>query len=134
MKAMADRGDFDSMLIAMNHWGMANNPQKRQELAIAAAKARDMGVILMKVVRPRETITTLKPTDLINYALSLKGPDVIVLGLDSIDIVESNLAILRDFKPMEESKMNEMAQALSPFYNRENLPWMKSGYTDGNWA
>lgn len=134
MKAMADRGDFDSMLIAMNHWGMANNPQKRQELAIPAAKAKDMGVILMKVVRPRETITTLNPTDLINYALSLKGPDVIILGLDSIDIVKSNLAILRNFKPMEQSKMNEMAQALSPFYNHEKLPWMKPGYTDGNWA
>lgn len=134
MKAMADRGDFDSMLIAMNHWNEANNPQNRQEMAVPAAKERGMGVILMKVVRPRETITTLKPEDLIKYALSLKGPDVIILGMDSIDVVKSNLSILRNFKPMDEAKMKEIAMQLTPFYNHENLPWMQPGYCDGNWA
>jgi hypothetical protein len=134
MKAMADRGDFDTMLIAMNHWNEANDQQNRQELAIPAAKAKGMGVILMKVVRPRETITTLKPSDLIKYALSLKGPDVIVLGMESIDVVKSNLEILRNFKPMEEAKMKELAMQLTPFHNHENLPWMKPGYCDGNWS
>ena len=134
MKAMVERGDFNTMLIAMNHWNAATNPQNRQELAIPAAKAKGMGVILMKVVRPRETITTLKPADLVAYALSLKGPDVIVLGLDSIEVVKSNLEILRNFKAMDEARMEEMALQLTPFYNHENLPWMKPGYTDGNYA
>ena len=134
MKAMADSGSFDTMLIAMNHWDAIKNPQKREELAVPAAKAKGMAVILMKVVRPRETIKTLKPVDLINYALSLDGPDAIVLGLDSIDIVNSNLEILRNFKPMEKSKMEEMAQQLAPFYNHENLEWMDPSYTDGNWG
>lgn len=134
MKAMADRGDFDTMLMAMNHWQSNITQQNRQELAIPAAKAKGMGVILMKVVRPRETITTLKPTDLIKYALSLKGPDVIVLGMDSIDIVKANLEILRSFKPLSQQRMEELAQDLTPFYNHENLPWMKLGYRDGNWA
>lgn len=134
MKAMADRGDFDTMLIAMNHWNAANNPQQRFEMAVPAAKAKGMGVILMKVVRPRETITSLNPTDLIKYALSLKGPDVVVIGLDSIDVVKSNLEILRNFKPMAESRMKELAQELTPFYNHENLPWMQTGYCDGNYA
>jgi uncharacterized protein len=131
MKAMADRGDFDTMLIAMNHWEAANNPQKRQELAVPAAKSKGMGVILMKVVRPRETITELKPKDLIIYALSLKGPDVIVLGMDSIEVVKANLDILKNFKPLDEAKMKEMAMNLTPFYQHENLPWMKPGYCDG---
>lgn len=134
MKAMADRGDFDSMLIAMNHYNASTNPQKRVEMAIPAAKANGMGVILMKVVRPRETITTLNPTDLIKYALSLKGPDVVVIGLDSIDVVKSNLEILRNFKPMDEAKMKELAHELTPFYNHENLPWMQADYCDGNYA
>lgn len=134
MKALADRGDFDSMLIAMNHWGQAKNPQRRQELAIPAAKAKGMGVILMKVVRPRETVKGLNPEDLVKYALSLEGPDVIVLGLDSIAVVKSNLEILRTFQPMDEAKMKEMAIQLTPFYNHENLPWMRPGYCDGNWG
>jgi len=134
MKELAGRGDFDTMLIAMNHWGQASNPQHRQELVIPAAKEKGMGVILMKVVRPRETVKGLNPEDLVRYALSLKGPDVIVLGLDSIEVVKSNLEILRNFQPMDEAKMKEMAMQLAPFYNHENLPWMKPGYCDGNWA
>ena len=134
MTAMVDRGDFDTMLIAMNHWNATNNPQKREEMAIPRAKEKGMAVILMKVIRPRETVTGLKPEDLIQYALSLKGPDVIVLGMDSIEVIDSNLEILRNFKPMNEAKMNEMAMHLAPFYNNEDLPWMQPGYRDGNWT
>lgn len=134
MKFMADKGVFDSMLMAMNHWNMATNPQKRQELAIPAAKNQGMGVMLMKVVRPREAIKELDPKDLIRYALSLKGPDGIVLGMDSLDVVKSNLEILRNFKPMDEAGMKEMAMQLTPFYNQENLPWMQPGYCDGSWT
>lgn len=134
MKFMADKGIFDSMLMAMNHWNMATNPQKRQEMAIPAAKAQGMGVMLMKVVRPRETVKELDPKDLVRYALSLKGPDGIVLGMDSMEVVKSNLEILQNFKPMDEAKMKEMSMQLTPFYNHENLPWMMPGYNDGNWA
>lgn len=134
MKFMAEKGIFDSMLMAMNHYNKATNPQERQEQAIPAAKANGMGVMLMKVIRPRETIKELDPKDLVRYALSLKGPDGIVLGMDSLEVVKSNLEILRNFKQMEESKMKEIAMQLTPFYNHENLPWMKSGYCDGNWA
>lgn len=132
MKAMADTGVFDSMLMAMNHW--AGNMEKRQEMAIPAAKAKEMGVMLMKVVRPRETINGIDHKDLIRYALSLQGPDGIVLGMDSMEIVKSNLDILRNFKPLDDAKMKELTQQLAPFYNHENLSWMKSGYCDGNWA
>lgn len=134
MKFMAEKGIFDSMLMAMNHYNKATNPQKRQEEAIPVAKANGMGVMLMKVVRPREAIKELDPKDLIRYALSLKGPDGIVLGMDSLEVVKSNLEILRNFKPMDEAKMKEMAMQLTPFYNHENLPWMQAGYSDGNYA
>ena len=134
MKLMAEKGVFDSMLMAMNHYNKATNPQQRQELAIPAARAEGTGVMLMKVIRPRETIKELDPKDLVRYALSLKGPDGIILGMDSLEVVQSNLEILRNFKPMDEGKMKEMALQLSPFYRHENLPWMKPGYCDGDWA
>lgn len=134
MKKMAERGDFDSMLMAMNHWGREKNPQPRQELAVPAAKDTGMGVMLMKVVRPKETVKGLDPKDLVRYALSLKGPDGIIVGMDSMAVVKSNLEILRNFKPMDEAKMKEIAQQLTPFFDHENLPWMKPGYCDGNWA
>lgn len=134
MKTMAERGDFDSMLIAMNHWNRDNNLQPRQEMAVPMAKAKGMGVMLMKVVRPRETVKGLNPVDLVRYALSLKEPDGIIIGMDSMEVVKSNLEILRNFKTMDEAKMKEMAQQLTPFFRHENLPWMKPGYCDGNWV
>jgi predicted aldo/keto reductase-like oxidoreductase len=134
MMAMAERGDFDSMLIAMNHWNKKNNPQSRQEMAIPAAKGKGLGVLLMKVVRPRETVKSLSPVDLVRYALSLNGPDGLVLGMDSLEVLKSNLEILRTFKPMDETKMKQIAMLLHPFYHHENLPWMNSGYCDGNWG
>ncbi len=132
LKMMAEKGIFDSMLMAMNHYG--GNKEQRQEQVIPAAKAQGMGVMLMKVVRPRETVKELDPKDLIRYALSLNGPDGIVLGMDSLDVVKSNLEILRNFKPMEETRMKEIALQLTPFYNHQNLPWMNPGYHDGKWA
>jgi predicted aldo/keto reductase-like oxidoreductase len=134
LKLMTERGNFDTMLFAMNHYNMATNPQKRTELVIPAVKAKGMGVMLMKVVRPRETVKELKTTDLIRFALSLHGPDGIALGMDSMEVVKSNLEILRNFRPMEDTRMKELAQQLTPFYRHENLPWMQEGYSDGNWA
>jgi uncharacterized protein len=132
LKLMAEKGIFDSMLMAMNHYN--GNKEQRQEVVIPAAKSKGMGVMLMKVVRPRETVKELDPKDLVRYALSLNGPDGIVVGMDSLDVVNSNLDILRNFKPMDETRMKEMAMQLTPFYNHQNLPWMKPGYHDGRWA
>jgi aryl-alcohol dehydrogenase-like predicted oxidoreductase len=131
MKAMAESGLFDTMLIAMNHWN--GNTEKRQENAIPAAKAKGMGVMMMKVVRPRENNKALKPRDLIRYALSLQGPDGIVLGTDSMEVLKSNLELLRNFKPLDENQMKELAFELSDYYNHKNLPWMQQGYHDGFW-
>jgi len=118
----------------MNHYNQATDPQKRQEEVIPAVKSHGMGLMLIKAVRPRETVKGLDAKDLVKYALSLKGPDGVVVGMDSIEVVKSNLEILRSFKPFDEVRMKELAKQLSPFYNHENLPWMKPGYTDGNWA
>ncbi len=134
MKTMAERGDFDSMLMAMNHWGMNNNPQQRQEMAVPAALEKRMGVMLMKVVRPRENIKNIRITDLIRFALSLKGPSGLAVGMDSLEVVKSNLEILRNFTPMSEEEKRVFAQNLSPFFNHENLEWMNPEYQDGNWA
>ncbi len=132
MKAMAQRGDFDSMLIAMNHWN--GYKQQRQEIAVPVAKEKGMGVMLMKVVRPKETIKELNAADLVKYALSLPDAHGLVLGMDSMDVVKSNLEILRNFKPMDDAQMKKLAQQLTPFYNHQNLPWMDKGYQDGMWA
>ena len=114
-KAMCDRGDFDSMLIAMNQWD-SSHPSPREQVAIPAAKANGMAVFLMKLVRPKENRKDIDIPTLIRYALSLDGPDAVCLGMDSIAVVKSNIEILKGFRKFSAREMQELARELGPFY------------------
>jgi len=132
LKALVDTGRFDSMLFAMNHYG--ENKDEREGLVIPAAKNQGMGIMLMKTIRPKETIEGVDPTGLLRFALSLEGPSGIVVGMDSKKVVDSNLNLLRNFKPMNSDEKRKYAMILSPYFRHENLEWMKHGYHDGHTA
>jgi predicted aldo/keto reductase-like oxidoreductase len=132
LMTLVETGRFDSMLFAMNHYD--NNKNDRQGMVIPAAKQRGMGVMLMKTIRPKETIPGIDAKDLVRFALSLDGPDGIAVGMDSKKVVDSNLALLRNFKPMNADEKLKYAMLLSPYFRQENLPWMKVGYHDGYWC
>jgi predicted aldo/keto reductase-like oxidoreductase len=133
LKAMVDTGRFDSMLFAMNHYTDVENQDRQGEL-IPAAKSLGMGIMVMKTVRPKETIKDLDPKELVRYALSLEGPSGIIVGMDSKKVVESNLSLLRNFKPMKSTEKQKYAMLLSPYFRHENLAWMKPEYRDGVWG
>jgi predicted aldo/keto reductase-like oxidoreductase len=130
LKAMVETGRFDSMLFAMNHYG--ENKDDRQGTIIPAAKAKGMGIMLMKTVRPKETIPGLTAAELVRFALSLEGPSGIAVGMDSKKVVDSNLNLLRNFKPMNADEKLKYAVLLSPYFRHESLEWMKNGYHDGS--
>ena len=132
LKMMVDTGRFDSMLFAMNHYDGPRDD--RQGLVIPAAKERGMGVMLMKTVRPKETIQGIDVAELVRFAMSLDGPDGIAVGMDSKKVVDSNLNILRNFRPMNADEKQKYAMLLSPYFRHQNLPWMKEGYHDGYWG
>jgi uncharacterized protein len=132
LKAMIETGRFDSMLFAMNHYD--ENKENRQGTLIPAARERGMGIMLMKTVRPKETISGIDPAELVRFALSLEGPSGIAVGMDSKKVVDSNLNILRNFKPMNAEEKLKYALMLSPYFRHENLEWMKKGYHDGYWC
>lgn len=133
LKYMAENYDFDSMLMALNHYTTGKG-WKREEMAIPAAAAKGMGVMLMKVIRPIENDNTLDPTDMIRYGLSIEGVSGAVIGTDSKDNVDANVAILKDLKPMSREEMEKMTTRLAPFYQHKGTPWMEPSYCDGNWA
>ena len=133
MKLAAEMYDFDTMLIALNH----QHPGKQQfeEQPVPYAAQKGMGVLAMKAVRPRETVEGINIDDLIRYAYSLENITAVVIGIDSLDILNKNIAILESFKPLSKERMNELRAELEPFYNSKKLPWMQSGYRDGmHWA
>jgi hypothetical protein len=70
----------------------------------------------------------------VRFALSLEGPDGIAVGMDSKKVVESNLEILRNFRPMNSSEKEKYATLLTPYFNHKNLEWMSSSYHDGTWV
>jgi hypothetical protein len=51
--------------------------------------------------------------------------------MDSKNVVDSNLDLLRNFQPMNRDEMQKFSAVLLPFFRHENLEWMKPGYNDG---
>lgn len=131
LKMMVDTGRFDTMLFAMNHYAGAREDRQG---TVPEARKKGMGVMLMKAIRPKETIEGIEASDLVRFALSLDGPDGIAVGMDSKKVVDSNLELLRNFHPMNEEEKSLYAMKLSPYFRHENLEWMKTTYRDGHWA
>lgn len=132
MASAAKRLGFDTMLMALNHYQEGREPFESH--AVPTAVDHGLSVIVMKVVRPRETVEGLDARDLIRYALSIDGPKGCVVSTDSLDILKQNIDTLRNFKPMKEDELERTRVALAPFYRHENLEWMRPGYRDGHWA
>lgn len=122
--------DCDVMMMALNHQS-TDGSQKFEELPAPMAMKKGMGVVAMKVIRPRETIKSLAASDLVKYALSLGDFHMANIGIDSLEVLKSNLEIVRDFTPMGEEKMKELRLALQPFYKGHKLDWMQPAYLDG---
>ena len=130
MKRAAELYDFEVMMMALNHQA-PDGSQKFEELPAPYAMKKGMGVVAMKVIRPRETISGLAASDLIRYALTLDDFHMINIGMDSMEVQESNLKIIRDYKPMDLQQMEELRLALHPFYQGQKLAWMQPSYVDG---
>jgi aryl-alcohol dehydrogenase-like predicted oxidoreductase len=129
MKAAAERYDFDTMLIALNHHTEAKGDMEKG--AIPAAAAKGLGVMVIKVIRPRETVEGIVPEDLIRYALTLDHVTSAAIGHDSLEVLKKNIALLKDFKAMGAEEMEAMTARLDSFFRGDALPWMRPGYRDG---
>ncbi len=129
MTAMAERHDLDAMLIALNHYEGTEGDLERA--AIPAAARKGLGIDVIKVIRPRETVKDIAPETLIRYALSLPHVTAAVIGTDGVAIVRKNAALVRDFRPMDADEMKKVRAGLQPFFGNDSLPWACPGYRDG---
>jgi aryl-alcohol dehydrogenase-like predicted oxidoreductase len=129
MAEAARRYDFDTMLIALNHY-----EERRGDFeggAVPAAAARGMGIMIIKAIRPRETVKDIAAADLLRYALSLPLVHAAVVGTDSVEVVRKNAALLKAFHPMTPEEMKRLAVKIEPCFAAARLPWMQPGYRDG---
>jgi predicted aldo/keto reductase-like oxidoreductase len=117
------------MLIALNHYAERRGDFEKQ--AIPAAAEKKMGVLVMKVIRPKETVEGVSPEELIRYALSLENVSAAAIGIDGLDVLKKNIDLVKNFQKMKPAEMQKMTAALRPFFMGQNLFWMNPSYSDG---
>jgi len=130
MRRAVELYNFDVMMMALNHQS-ADGAEDFEGLPAPLARQKGMGVVAMKVIRPRETVNGLVADDLVRYALTLEDFHLANIGMDSMEVLHSNLGVLQNFTPLGEEKMKEVRLALQPFYRDTRLAWMQSTYRDG---
>jgi predicted aldo/keto reductase-like oxidoreductase len=104
---MLNRGyKFDTVQMPINPFDPSYRSFERNVLPVAVQKG--MAVFGMKSMSGSgESIVhgALTPTEALSYAMSVPGISTTISGMDSMGVLEQNLAILREFKPLAEKQM-----------------------------
>jgi uncharacterized protein len=110
MAKAIERNDIDCVQMAMNP-ARAN---RFEELALPAAKAKNLGVILMKVTGQEHLLGAGKAeaAPLLRYAWSLPVSTV-VCGMPKPEFVAANVASARGFTSMPPAEMDRLRERLA---------------------
>lgn len=113
MAQAIERNDLDCVQMAMN----PARALRFEELALPAAKKKNLGVILMKVTAQEKLlgggIGKAAVPALIRYALSLPI-SVAVMGMPKPEFIRQNVAAAQAFKPMSAEEMNQLCVQVAP--------------------
>jgi uncharacterized protein len=113
MAKAIERNDLDCVQMAMN----AARALQFEELALPAAKKKNLGVILMKVTSQEKLVGTgpgrTDMPSLLRYALSLPV-SAVVIGMPKPEFISENIATARGFTPMNEQEMDRVRKAVAP--------------------
>lgn len=104
---MLDRGfHFDTVQMPINPFDPSFRSFERSVLPVAVQKG--MAVFSIKSMSGSgESIVrgALTPTEALSYAMSVPGVSATVSGMNSMEVLDQNLEILRNFKPLAEKQM-----------------------------
>lgn len=112
MAQAIEHNDLDCVQMAMN----PARALKFEELALPAAKKKNLGVILMKVTAQEKLLSGPGQADinsLIRYALSLPV-SAAVIGMPKKEFIDQNIAAARAFKPMTQDEMDKLRVQVAP--------------------
>ncbi len=122
------RHDLDCVQMALN----ASQNGRFEELALPAARAKNLGVIAMKVTGQELLLGTEEGKghidSLLRYSLSLPVTTAVV-GMPRKEMLDYNIAQARAFTAFPDSDMERLRKNLQP--SRENLEKKLSGHDDG---
>lgn len=131
---MLNRGfHFDTVQMPIN----AFDPSYRsfEENVLPVALQKGMAVFSMKSMGGSgEPIVhgALTPTEALSYAMSVPGVSTTISGMDSMAVLDQNLEILRNFKPLSENLMSELREHGREFNDGRYELFKSSAKYDGN--
>jgi predicted aldo/keto reductase-like oxidoreductase len=109
---MLDRGfHFDTVQMPINPFDASFRSFERSVLPVAIQKG--MAVFSIKSMSGSgESIVrgALTPTEALSYAMSVPGVSATVSGMNSMEVLDQNLDILRNFKPLAEEPMTALRE------------------------
>ena len=110
--AMLNGGfQFDTVQMPLNPFDFSYRSFQREVLPVAVAKG--MAVFGMKSMSGSgESILkgALTPTEALTFAMSLPGVSVTISGMDSMEVLDQNLAILRGFTPLSAAQLDALRE------------------------
>ncbi|HVZ87285.1 MAG TPA: aldo/keto reductase [Polyangia bacterium] len=104
------RFPFDNVLVALNPADPRHNPFA--PTVVAEARRQGMGVVGMKALAAGLLVREAPPRELIRYAASIA--DTVILGCSSVAEVSENLAVARDFAPMDAAERRALEARIAP--------------------
>lgn len=128
MATAIQRHDLDCVQMALN----ASRNGRFEELALPVAKAKNLGIIAMKVTGQEVLLGNAAGKadidSLLHYSLSLPVTTAVV-GMPRLDMLVHNTSVARNFSPLSDDDMKRLRLQLAP--SRENLEHRLSGHLDG---
>ncbi len=124
LKKAIDEYNFDCILMALNAADRHNKSFIDNLLPFAVQK--NLGIIGMKIpargriFRPGG-ITTMKQA--MEYVLTLPVSTIIV-GISTIQELEENIRIAKNFKPLSKEEMEQLEELTKPYY--DDAAWFKN--------
>src|SRR6267142_4849002 len=122
------RHDLDCVQMALN----ASRNGRFEELALPAAKDKNLGIIAMKVTGQEFLLGSASGKanidSLLYYSLSLPVTTAVV-GMPSLGMLEHNTTLAKNFSPLSKDEMNRLRVQLGS--SREGLEHRLVGHLDG---
>jgi predicted aldo/keto reductase-like oxidoreductase len=100
---------FDTVQMPLNPFDFSYRSFQQEVLPVAAQ--RGMAVFGMKSMGGSGEMIShgaLTPTEALSFAMSLPGVSTTISGMDSMQVLDQNLEILRNFKPLSTEQISAM--------------------------
>jgi aryl-alcohol dehydrogenase-like predicted oxidoreductase len=107
---------FDTIQMPLNPFDYSYRSFQQEVLPVAAE--RGLAVFGMKSMGGSGEMIAqgaLTPTEALAFAMSLPGVSTTISGMDSMRVLDQNLEILRNFKPLSEQQIGELRSYAKQF-------------------